>query len=361
MTFEHRFTSSDGEREALEFLGRARKLRGLSPMQFQRIEYRLAHKNRPNIKRIWIPALAVFCLVLIAGTAVARVVDLSRLPLIGPLFPARSSSPTPETLHPRTSRGPSVVVPPAVPPAGVGVPATPPAAIAAPSSVETSRNAVPSSGSVPADATPVVKSGSARNLSFAAPRGPARYTEPGDRGVVHEDITESKTPVVEEVRSGRNIEPEPVRVPIIDTRPRLAGGMASTNPVEEQIDPIMAESRSFSAAVAKWHRDHNADATLAALVAHERRFPGGQMQLETRLLRAEILLQQGHEREGLALLDSLSLLGLPRGRELQTVRGELRIKYGRCLDGRQDLDYILAKDRTDALARRAARAISLCP
>ena len=85
------------------------------------------------------------------------------------------------------------------------------------------------------------------------------------------------------------------------------------------------------------------------------------MQLEARLLRAEILLQQGREREALALLDRMYLPALPRGRELQTVRGELRVKYGQCVEGRRDLDDVLAKDRTDGLARRAARAISLCP
>jgi hypothetical protein len=85
------------------------------------------------------------------------------------------------------------------------------------------------------------------------------------------------------------------------------------------------------------------------------------MQLEARLLRAEILLQKGREREALALLDRMYLPALPRGRELQTVRGELRIKYGRCTEGRLDLDEVLSKDRTDGLARRAARAISLCP
>ena len=100
---------------------------------------------------------------------------------------------------------------------------------------------------------------------------------------------------------------------------------------------------------------------MAALAFHERSFPSGQMHLEAKLLRAEILLQQGREPESLVLLDSMTLHGLPRGRELQTVRGELRIKYGRCSEGRRDLDDILAKDNTDALAHRATRAISLCP
>ena len=122
-----------------------------------------------------------------------------------------------------------------------------------------------------------------------------------------------------------------------------------------------AESRSFSAALGQWHRDHNAEAALAALDLHERRFPYGQIRLEAKLLRAEIFLQQGREREALGLLDRVSLSGLPRGRELQTVRGELRVKYGRCRAGRSDLEHVLAKDRADTLGRRAARAIALCP
>jgi hypothetical protein len=126
-------------------------------------------------------------------------------------------------------------------------------------------------------------------------------------------------------------------------------------------DSISAESRSFSAALAEWHRDHNPEAALATLDLHERRFPHGEIRLEAKLLRAEIVLQGGREREALGLLDGVSLSGLPRGRELQTVRGELRVKYGRCAEGHRDLEHVLLKDRTDALGRRAARALSLCP
>jgi hypothetical protein len=124
---------------------------------------------------------------------------------------------------------------------------------------------------------------------------------------------------------------------------------------------VLAESRSFSTAVRRWHLDHDAQAALTALDAHARKFPGGRIQLEARLLRAEILLQLGREREGLALLDGVALAGLPRGRELQTVRGELRIKHGRCAEARRDLDDVLAKDASDGLGRRAAHALSLCP
>ena len=351
MTLDRHSVTSDVERESLEFLNRARKLRGLSSVQFQRIEYRLTHTIPSKRRRLWIPALAAFCLVLIAGTAVAHGVDLSRLPLIGALFTAHGQSPAPET--PRARKQSADVPSAARAPAGMVARTTPPAVIAMPSSVETSPKAQPA---LPSGLAPVAsrsaRSGSeaARSLSLASPGGAGRQTEPSDRDAVHEDV----------VRASPNptVEPEPVRAPAIAPRPRVAFGTSPTGPAAE---PIQAESRSFSAALAEWHRDHDAKAALAALDVHERRFPGGQMQLEAKLLRAEILLHQGREREALALLDRMHLPALPRGRELQTVRGELRIKYGRCTEGRRDLDEVLAKDRTDALAGRAARAISLCP
>ena len=120
--------------------------------------------------------------------------------------------------------------------------------------------------------------------------------------------------------------------------------------------PIVAESRSFASALERWHRDHDAAAALAALDAHERRFPSGQIRLEARLLRAEILLASGRDGDALALLDQLALAGLPRARELRTVRGELRIKLGRCADGKADLQAVLAAG--DGGSARAARAAS---
>jgi outer membrane PBP1 activator LpoA protein len=125
--------------------------------------------------------------------------------------------------------------------------------------------------------------------------------------------------------------------------------------------PIVAQSRSFAAALERWHRDHDATAALAALDAHEQRFPSGELRVEGQLLRAEILLAGGQEREGLALLDSLSLASLPRARALRTVRGELRVKFGRCAEGRADLDAILAERDSDPLAQRARQALVKCP
>jgi outer membrane PBP1 activator LpoA protein len=123
----------------------------------------------------------------------------------------------------------------------------------------------------------------------------------------------------------------------------------------------VAESRSFGAALEHWHRAHDGKAALAALDLHERRFPHGEFRLEAHLLRAEILLAGGQEREALALLDPLSLAGLPRARELRTVRGELRIMFGRCAEGRADLGAVLDEGTSDVLAQRARRALIDCP
>ena len=87
-------------------------------------------------------------------------------------------------------------------------------------------------------------------------------------------------------------------------------------------NPIVAESRSFASALERWHRDHDAGAALAALNVHERRFPLGQLGLEARLLRVEILLASGRDTDALALLDHMGIAGAPRARELRTVRGE---------------------------------------
>jgi len=126
-------------------------------------------------------------------------------------------------------------------------------------------------------------------------------------------------------------------------------------------NPIVAESQSLASVIEPWHRTHNASTALALLDAHEQRYPNGNMRLETRVLRAEIYLAQGRETEALAVLDSVALSGIPRARELQTVRGELRIKAGRCPEGKRDLSDVLEKSVADSLAKRAAQALHHCP
>jgi hypothetical protein len=124
---------------------------------------------------------------------------------------------------------------------------------------------------------------------------------------------------------------------------------------------LSAEARFLSDALARWRRDGNAEAALALLRAHESRFPHGALLVESKVARAEILLTLGRRDQALSVLDSLSLASLPRARELQTLRGELRARVGRCREARLDLSPVLL-DLADDLGKRASLALANhCP
>jgi hypothetical protein len=396
--------ASRTEREAIEFLRRGRKLRGLSSQQFERIARQLEWPAPPKRRRIWLPVLAALGLGLIAGSAVARVTDLSRLPLIGPLFSPAPTAPAAAqrrlARQPRTVRAhedpaaawpnPTESLPPAAMlegPTEVVVPSAQPAvpAAAAPGQPGSSGPAA-----LPPVATPPKQATAPSSARFGSAAGAPGRLVPGLAGdgqpspvsrpaaaAARASVTEASVgdrpaapAPAPAVAAGTAAAPlvgsaavEPPRLPPPGFAPSSANPpapLAASKPAPPE-DPIAMENRSFMAVLARWHRDHDAPGALTMLELHEHRFPHGQMRLEARLLRAEILLQQGREREGLALLDGVALTGLPRGRELETVRGELRIKVGRCAEGRRDLAEVLAKGSTDALGRRAAAAILLCP
>ena len=124
---------------------------------------------------------------------------------------------------------------------------------------------------------------------------------------------------------------------------------------------VSAEAQSLSDGLARWRRDGDAEAALALLSAHARRFSHGVLSVEARVARAEILLALGRRDQALVVLDSLSLTSLPRIRELQTLRGELRAQAGRCRDARVDLSPVLLDTAADDLGKRAARALANCP
>ena len=146
----------------------------------------------------------------------------------------------------------------------------------------------------------------------------------------------------------------PVPSPIPADAPR-------TSAPEAPDSPIVREGESFATVLRRWRRVHDGQAALAALDLHDRSFVRGQMALESRLLRVEILLFEHRDHDALAILDGLPLgkVSLPRGGELLTVRGELRVKAGRCDDGRADLAAVLGG--SDILAERARNALTHCP
>jgi len=285
-------------------------------VQVQRIEKRLdgrALRKRPAFRLVVAAGLAVALCA--GGTFAVAHLGLRRLPIVGSLFPdPRATAPAPKTARTSPPRGESREDAPA--PAGGPAPTQAPARAIVPAIEE--------------PASPLL----APSVSRAA--GPAG----GLAG-----LRDRPQRLVDGPRK---------------TAPRAPNEMAQAEN-RPATDPLLMESQSLSVALAKWHRDHDGRAALELLDGHEGRFPAGQLKVEAVLLRAEILLEEGRDREALRLLDSVPLRDLPRARELQTVRGELRMKFGRCPEGRRDLEAVRAQDGTDDFGRRATRAFRACP
>jgi hypothetical protein len=321
-------------RRGIGFLHQARPLCGLAPGAFARVEKRLETPPSASQRRPLLLATATLGLVLVAGTAYAVASGgLAHLPLVGPwLAPGHADSdrrPQPPRRSHRPAKSPATV------PTGTGAPAGVPVEPAG-QAEERAPAARPTVAPPPAESAPA-----AANPGAALPATGAKLAPSAPRKVALASPAPAATAIT----------PAPALVP---PAPAPVAPVPAAN-------PILDESRSFSAAIERWHRERNAGAALDALDAHDRRYASGWLRPESRLLRAEILLTQGREREGLALLDQVAIAGSPRARELFTVRGELRIKLGRCREGRADLDEVLAKGMADAFARRAAEALAHCP
>lgn len=156
--------------------------------------------------------------------------------------------------------------------------------------------------------------------------------------------------------------PEP-RQPLAPRRLARAGTVPSVE-VKEPMPtegPLSMEARSLADALARWRRDGKAEAALALLGVHQRSFPHGALWVESQVARAEILLVLGRSGQALAVLDSLALANLPRARELQTLRGELRAQAGRCQEARTDLGRVVSSIGSDDLDKRASHALLACP
>ena len=361
-------------RRAIAFLQRARELPEPSPAQIDRIERRLQQPQQPlPVRRpLLSPALAALVVLLLAGGAVAMVGrDLTWLPGIGRwLEPRHEPSPAPHV----GSHRPRVEPPGAAPAAGATQAATtaPLSALPAPVNVapaapEPVAPAIDRAAGAAEPDRPSETRVALAPMHHAPPRGVAAETRiaarvhSGEPGPAPGSVSAEPAFAPAPPASPQLTSPAPALAPPPTVAATAEGATVPAPPSAASPSPIVAESRSFASALELWHRAHDAAAALKALDAHERRFPSGQILLEARLLRTEILLASGRDADALALLDPLSLAGLPRARELRTVRGELRIKLGRCADGKADLQAVLAAGTADPLAQRARHGIAACP
>jgi hypothetical protein len=314
------------------------------------------------------PALAVLIVLLLAGGALAMAGrDRTWLSGIGHWLRARGEQPGAPAPHPAIrpprAEAPAIAASPAATNEAAPTPPTP--------AIAPSEAPIPAARAVDRPSHTLEPSHARRARVALAPTRDDRVRGPA-----------AKLPARPEVPSEEPAPPALVQPPPAAPQAETSSAPAATratlpaSPAPErttppaaahvpvpvaEANPIVAESRSFASALERWHRDQDAGAALAMLDVQERRFPSGQLGLEARLLRVEILLASRRESDALALLDHMGIAGVPRARELRTVRGELRIKLGRCADGRADLNAVLAAGTADPLAQRARRAIAACP
>jgi hypothetical protein len=293
------------------FLQSARALRGLSSDQIARIARRLDAPHPRGQRRSLLHACAAAALLLTASAAVAWASGaLDRLPGWGALFgQGKRDSPPLARAVPRSPSEPGKTAPAAAPEVG----------------------------------SPPALSGSAQEPTTDAGR---RIPAPSD---------ETQSAPTRPAHRARRAMTRPM-APGPAPRPEAPPAEPSAEPAESL---IVLEGRSFGQVLELWRARRDGTAALSALDAHDRRFAGGQMGTEALVLRAEILLAGRREREGLAALDRVPLDNAPRGRELRTVRGELRVRFDRCEDARLDL-AVVARG-ADGYAARARAALVRCP
>lgn len=148
--------------------------------------------------------------------------------------------------------------------------------------------------------------------------------------------------------------PAEVPAPPVAPPPTAAHGVGRGPRAVPRIDApaaapkgVETEATSMAAILRLLRHEHDPRAALVALDAHERAYPGGVLVAETARARVDALIAVGRSDDALAVLDRISFRGTMRSPEMQTLRGELRAKYGRCADAIEDFSAVIATGRPD--------------
>ncbi len=325
---------SSREARAGAFLREALDVTELSDSEIADIRVRLvASASGRRLRRLLVPAFAAFGVLFVTGGVLAALGTFHRRPEPAPIAPATK---TPRASHPHVE---------------VRVNAAEPVAVAAPAEA-------PSVERPPESPRPTARPSTRRATET---RG-ALAARPSAESQVHvaspsADAIPASPPVaalapvgaaVAQLAPAAAVAPKPTVEPAPTARPAAVQPSAAG-----------AEAQSLAEALERWRRQGRAEAALSLLDEHDRRFPRGLLHVESRVARAEILLALGRTLPALGVLDGLNLSGLPRSRELEALRGDLRAQAGRCSDARADLNAVLKHGRDDELGRRADRALRL--
>jgi tetratricopeptide (TPR) repeat protein len=123
--------------------------------------------------------------------------------------------------------------------------------------------------------------------------------------------------------------------------------------------PLVGESALLGEALRALNLRRDALASLHALDAYDARYPAGVLRREALVARIDALLALGRRTEALQLLEKAGdLTALPKARELEVLRGELRAQGGNCAGAGSDFDAAL--DERGPLAERALWGLAAC-
>jgi hypothetical protein len=145
----------------------------------------------------------------------------------------------------------------------------------------------------------------------------------------------------------------PPPAPETEPSPVAGGGLAAPE------GPLAGEAALLGEALRALNVRREPLASLGALDAYDLRYPAGALRREALVARIDALLALGRREEALELLEKAGeLRALPKGRELEVLRGELRARAGDCRRAAADFEDVLGA--RDPLSERALWGLAVC-
>ena len=132
-------------------------------------------------------------------------------------------------------------------------------------------------------------------------------------------------------------------------------------PPPPPVEAIAAEANLLGAALRALRQDNSPARSLALLDRYAAQFPAGALGAEATLARVDSLRRLGQDQPLRELLEERPITKMPRARELQVLRGELRLRAGHPREAAADFDAILlAGSGKDDLGARALYGRASC-
>jgi hypothetical protein len=131
-------------------------------------------------------------------------------------------------------------------------------------------------------------------------------------------------------------------------------------PPPPPVEAIAVEANLLGAALRALRQNNSPARALALLDRYAAQFPAGALGAEATLARVDSLRRLGQDQPLRELLEERPITKMPRARELQVLRGELRLRAGQPREAASDFDAILAGSAEDDLGARALYGRASC-